>query len=400
MANSILQIKNPVAREDNITNIQYHTYTPYTSSYNNNDEVRIVIQAQDLYVLPSESYLHIEFTIAPTVPGAAVNGTFAHNFISHLFSELRYEINGFEIDRCKSPGVTSQLKCMLATKLSDITSYQLYTLNSESAMNAGIFRMILPLRFVFGFCDDYNKIILNSKHELILVRNRSDINAYVAAEANVNFTVNKIHWKIQHVSLSDATKLVMLKTLDRNDDIPLAYRSWDLYELPMIPQSTRHNWSVKTTTQMSKPRYVVVGFQTNKNYVVAGNVSRFDNCNISDVKLYMNNERYPYDNLNLIFGENSFHELYHMFQNIQHSYYNNTASYNPFAITFADFAASPLFAFDCSRSDETVKTGMVDVRLEILARVNIPANTSAFCLIIHDNLVWYSPFSSLVHRDV
>lgn len=89
-----------------------------------------------------------------------------------------------------------------------------------------------------------------------------------------------------------------------------------------------------------------------------------------------------------------------MFQNIQHSYYNNTAAYNPFAITFADFAASPLFAFDCSRSDETVKTGMVDVRLEILARVNIPANTSAFCLIIHDNLVWYSPFSSMVHRDV
>lgn len=228
-------------REDNITNIQYHTYTPYTSSYNNNDEIRIAIQSQDLYVLPSESYLHIEFTLTPTQQGAAINGVFLHNFSAHLFSEMRYEINGFEVDRSKNPGITSHLKSMIATKLTDKTAYELYTLNDGSAMRATIFSMILPLRFVFGFCDDYNKIILNSKHELILVRNRSDINSYIANANNVVFTVNKIHWKIQHISLNDATKLSMLKTLDRNDDIPLAYRSWDLYELPVIPQSTRHN---------------------------------------------------------------------------------------------------------------------------------------------------------------
>lgn len=97
----------------------------------------------------------------------------------------------------------------------------------------------------------------------------------------------------------------------------------------------------------------------------------------------MNNARYPYDSMNLNFGESSFHELYHSYMKIQHSYYNNTAAYNPLNITFADFITRPLFAFDCSRSDETIKTGMVDVRLEILARANIPANTSAFCLIIH-----------------
>lgn len=400
MSNSILQIKSPVAREDNITNIQYHTYTPYTSSYNNNDEIRIVIQSQDLYVLPSESYLHIELTLSPTVRDAALNGTFSHNFIAHLFSEMRYEINGFEIDRNKNPGTTSNLKSMIATKLTDKSAYQLYTLNAGANVAANVYRMILPLRFVFGFCDDYNKIMLNCKHELILVRTRSDLNAYTANAHNVNFTVNKIHWKIQHISLNDATKLSMLKTLDRNDDIPLAYRSWDLYELPIIPQTTRHNWTVKTTAQLSKPRYVVVGFQTNRNYVVNNDIARFDNCNISDVKLYMNNERYPYDNLNLNFGENSFHELYHSFLKIQHSYYNNSAAYNPLDITFTEFTRAPVFAFDCSRSDETVKTGMVDIRLEIHARANVPANTSAFCLIIHDNLVWYSPFSSIVHRDI
>lgn len=400
MTQSILQIKSPIAREDKITNLQYHTYTPYTSSYNNNDEIRITIQSQDLYTLPSESYLYIDFTAAPTVQGAALDGDFTHNAISHLFSEMRYEINGFEVDRCKSPGITSLLKCMVALKFTDKKLYNLYTLHSGTAVLARTYQMMLPLRFVFGFCDDYNKIILNSKHELILVRNRSDINLYTAPLANINFTVNKIHWKIQHVSLSDAAKLSMLKTLERNDDIPLTYRSWDLYELPVVPQATRHDWSVKTTTQLSKPRYVVVAFQTNRNYAVARDVSFFDNCNISDVKLYLNNERYPYDDMNLNFNQTTYHELFYMFSKIQHSYYNNTAANNALDTTFDDFLDRSLFAFDCSRSDETIKTGMVDIRLEIQARANIPANTSAFCLIIHDNLVWYSPFSSIVHRDI
>lgn len=115
MSEEILRIKSPIG--DNITNLQYHTYTPYTTSYNNNDEVRIAIQAQDLYVLPSQSYLQIDFSVtendneairAAVAEAAATAANlnnplhiaFVHGFISHLFSEIRYELNGIEIDKC------------------------------------------------------------------------------------------------------------------------------------------------------------------------------------------------------------------------------------------------------------------------------------------------------------
>lgn len=402
MAEEILQVKSPIINADQITNQQYHTYTPYTTSYNNNDEIRIAIQAQDLYVLPSDSYLYIEFNVEklhqPEIPNDEI--FFSQNFISHLFSELRYEVNGFEVDRCRSPGITSMMKLSTACKSRDAKAYALYALYSATQIEYGTYRMVLPLRFVFGFCDDFNKIVLNSKHELILVRNRTDANAYLAPAAVVNFHINKICWKIQHVSLSDESKLSMLKTLNRNDDLPMMYRSWDLYELPALPETTRHNWTVKTTTQLTKPRFVIVGFQTNRNYVVNRDISFFDNCNISDVKLYMNNERYPYDDMNLNFDESNYHEAYLALIKVQQSYYRQSNLFNPVEINFAHFKDRAIFAFDCTRSDETIKTGMVDIRLEITARQNIPANTSAFCLIIHDNLVWYSPFSSIVHRDI
>lgn len=173
-----------------------------------------------------------------------------------------------------------------------------------------------------------------------------------------------------------------------------------MYELPVVPQTTRHTWSVKTTN--NKPRFVVVGLQTNRANIATGDPARFDHCNISNMKLYLNNERFRYDDYNLNFGESSYHELFLSLSKIQEIYYNGTGGKNsvPNWPTLADLQNRALFVFDCTRTDESIKSGMIDFRLEIEARVNIPANTSAYCLIIHDNLVRYSPFTSAVGREI
>lgn len=409
MGTDILQVKRPTRHQDDIVGLQYHTYAPYSTAFNNNDEIRITIQSQDLYVQPSESYLLIEFTVgrANGVAIPAASAFAVKYFIAHMFSEMRYELNGFEIDRCKSPGITSLLKTVAACKEEDYQMLKLFDLNAENTIAAGNINMILPLRFVFGFCDDFKKIVLNSKHELILVRHRSNLNMYretaAVAPLDLQFTVNKIVWKVPHVELSDEARLTMLQTLSRNETLPIAFRSWDLYELPVVPQTTRHTWAVKTTNKVNQPRFVIVAFQTNRNNMAGDvNASVFDNCNISNMKLYLNNERFPYDDFNLDFDHWQYHELYMSLMRIQQSYYNGTGGTNPHTEIF-DFVAlqnNTFFAFDCTRTNETVKPGMVDVRIEIESRANIPANTSAYCLIIHDNIIKYSPFSSLVHRQV
>lgn len=93
-----LQKKFPIYESDTVIGDQYHTYTPFSSSYNNNDEIRIAIQAQDLYVLPSESYLVVEIQttgIADVNIPASNAVTFARAFLLHLFSEMRYEMRIF-----------------------------------------------------------------------------------------------------------------------------------------------------------------------------------------------------------------------------------------------------------------------------------------------------------------
>lgn len=59
---------------------------------------------------------------------------------------------------------------------------------------------------------------------------------------------------------------------------------------------------------------------------------------------------------------------------------------------------APLIVIDCSRQSDTIKKGLVDVRLEFQTKGNVPANTTAYCLIIHENMISYSPYSNIVSK--
>lgn len=395
----ILSVGCKPHHDDNIIKQQYHSYSPYTTSFENNDEIRIAIQSQDLYVLPSESYIFLEVDVSRKTgtQHAAVNAKWGTNHAAFLFNEIRYEINGTEIDRTKNVGLSSILKMCTAIHESDCVTAQITSIFTNKDIEIRTYQFIIPLKHVLGFCDDYRKIIMNAKHELILIRNRKDIYSYTATTESFNIKVKKIQWKMPHVTLADRAKLTMLKYLEKKQSISVAYRSWDMCEMPQLPQTQRHIWTVKSTTQICKPRFVLVAFQTNA-LKVESNSGSIDNCDISDVKLFLNSEFYPYDNFNLDFNHSKIIEQFLAYLRIQKIYYDGPQGKNPFELSYDIFLTHPIFAFDCTRSDESLFGGVVDVRLEINARNNIPANTSAYCLIIHDNQIEYSPFSSIVMK--
>lgn len=397
---AILNVGDSPQRDALINKQQYHSYAPYTSSYSNNDEIRIGINSQDLYVLPSESYITIEVEVQRKTGAdyAAVAAIWSPNYAAYLFSEIRYELNNTEIDRIKHPGITSGIKNFAAhcDDLGRHTGLPGHFVGKALAERKYTF--ILPLKFIFGFCEDYKKILLNAKHELILIRNRTDVCTYTATTEAFNIKVTKIQWKIQHIQLSDYAKLSMLKYLEKQRSIDVGYRSWDTYELPQIPATQRHIWTVKSTTQTSKPRYVFVVFQTNKQRVSV-NSFEYSHCNITDVRLQMNSEYFPYETIKSDFPNGNAQELYYTFLQMQNSYYNGRGGDNPIPFPYENFLSSPIFGFDCSRTDDAVLNGSVDIRLEINASENIPSNTTAYAIIIYENQFEYSPFKSIVIKN-
>jgi len=150
----------------------------------------------------------------------------------------------------------------------------------------------------------------------------------------------------------------------------------------------------KNPSALEKPRFVIGGFQTNRQNKKDQNASHLDHAKPRDVKLYLNSRCYPYANLNLDITNNQFALLYDMYSHFQSEYYSKEEEPILSRSEFLNYA--PLAIINCSRQNELLKTGTLDVRLEFESYENFPARTTAYCLILHDRIVDYSPLSGTV----
>lgn len=396
----ILNIVQGVKYDNSISKLEYHSYSPFLNSFNNGDEIRISIQHQDLYLLISESFIYIEGRLLKDDNTVSATTLLANNSMAYLFEAIRYEMNGVEIDYNKNVGHTSLLKNYVS--LTENESKMLinagWAPDNNIALENGYFNFCVPLKMLLGFAEDYKKVIVNAKHELILTRSRTDSNAIISAVDDVQFHISKLQWKVPHVTVGDEGKLALLKVIEKGKPITMSFRSWDLYEYPLLSTTTNHTWSVKTSNQLEKPRYVILALQTNRKNQKDKDYSRFDHCNLSDVKLHLNSDSFPYDDMNLGFSLNRYALLYTMYSNFQESFYGRNS--NPL-LTPSNFGTNvPIVMIDCSHQNETVKSGPVDIRLEFKTTVQVSALTSAYCLLIHDRIVEYNPLTSEVRKHV
>jgi len=143
---------------------------------------------------------------------------------------------------------------------------------------------------LLGFCEDYRRVVINARHELILIRSRNDNNCLIGDPTRESeIVLFKVQWRMPHVSLNKINKLSMLRALESGWYLSMAFRSWELYELPLLHRTTKHSWSIKTATQLEKPRYVIFTLQAGQKNIMSEDTSRFDHCKLNNVKLWTRN---------------------------------------------------------------------------------------------------------------
>ncbi|XP_041983220.1 uncharacterized protein LOC121736197 [Aricia agestis] len=355
---------------------------------------------EDIIVWPSESQLIIEGTTTKS-------STFVNNGAAHLFQDIRYELNGVEIDRTKNCGVTTTMKGILSYGEEESKALENSCWNTSSSSGIkdieGEFCFTIPLRHLLGFAEDYTKVIVNAKHELVLNRSSTNSNCAIKtkdATKGFEININRIVWRMPIVKVSDKEKLRLLRYVESNAPIPISFRSWDLYEYPLLPTSQKHVWTVKTSTQLEKPRFVILGFQHARNNDESKDKSLFDHSNFHNARLYLNSQYYPYESFANDFEKGVYSLLYEAFCNFKRQYYglkNANVQVNP-----AHFKTkAPLVVIDCSRQMDTIRSGVgggIDIKLEMEFKKAIPSDTTAYCLIINDSLFEYTILTKSVRK--
>lgn len=393
--------------DNRIVGEQEHSYYPQTTSFGYNDDIEITINQQDLFIDFHNAYLYLECELK-VIDGAGdpqTNGvcSLTNNAGAYLFDTISYELNGREIEKVRDPGTTSSLRGLLC-----YSSAETLTLQNAGWIADGSdsfptyndadkkFSLRVPLNFLFSVFHDYQRII-TGKHKIRLVRARNDTNCYISTgTSTATIDIRRIELKVKHIQPNDMIKLHLLQEINRNKIIQIPFRKWEFYELPSLRVSNKDLWNVKTSTNLERPRFVIVAFQTNRKDNSKATVAQFDHLNLINIRLWLNSEVYPFESQNFDFSKSQYTEAYQSYCDFQKNFYGKSTSCP--LINYSGFREKAIFVIDCSRQNEAIKSSTVDVKLEFESKEQFPNNTRCYCIIIHDKLIEYEGLTGLVRE--
>ena len=77
------------------------------------------------------------------------------------------------------------------------------------------FSFVITLKHIFGFCEEYDKIVYGLKHSPTLVRKTDDDASFRRAAADAGkISLDKKLWFMPHVIPADAEKFSIFKTIE------------------------------------------------------------------------------------------------------------------------------------------------------------------------------------------
>ena len=427
----ILQITEDIPVDDSIYEYEYKEYNPIAGNTGelNRGSIVIVIESQDIYTHPAESFLIVEGELIKKNDGSRYleddEVALINNGIMYLFSDVRYHLASHEIEVLQNPGHATTILGMLKfpddfsksqglnqcwikdtgagggnTDINDNINrndgFKLrrdYIINMPEGDNKGKFSFKIPLKYFFGFCEDYRKILYGMQQRLTLTRNgdndailkRNAAAGGAAADGKVNLT--KISWFMPHVIPSDAYRLQLDKIIERKEKIPVGYRMLQCDNIP-VPQGAPFTWRLGVKSSPDIPRFIIVGFQTDKNNDQTTNPAIFNHCQVRNIYVTLNAKRYPDIDYENDFTINKFSRIYGDAATFRKKFYNMDELVSNHNINPVDYKnLYPLFVFDVTKQSEKLKTSVSDIHIKAsFNENNPPAGTIAYAVIISDRL--------------
>ena len=421
MANSdILNFTEENIVDEEIERFEFHEYESVNKNLDTTGEIRINIEQQDLFTLPSEAYILVEGRLLKA-DGTSYTDTdpvtLVNNGIMYLFSQISYQLSNQDVETIFQPGqattMLGYLKYPVEFQLGEgmnqlwnrDTTAEADLVNNtgfrnrqdyiikQSKADKGTFSFCIPLSHIFGFADDYNKVLYGFKHTLNLVRKAdndaifrlNDVAKGAAAAGKVNLT--KLSLFMPHVTPSVAASNTLYKVIESKVDVPLSFRSRQCDTIA-VPVSNTFSWRLSARSSSERPRYVIVGFQTNKDGDQEKNPAVFDHCNLKNMYVTLNSERYPAVDYDLDFNNNKFSRAFRDAAKLDNRLYGVSDIITQPNLTALNYRyICPLFVFDVSKQAERLKSTVLDVQIKATFNSNVSAGTIAYAVVLSDKLL-------------
>ena len=156
-----------------------------------------------------------------------------------------------------------------------------------------------------------------------------------------------------------------------------------------IPQHlTSFDWRLGVQSNPERPRHILIAFQKDRIGSQEKNPSLFDNVNVSQISIQLNDTTYPAQNIIANFAKHQYVQYYKMFIDFARDYYGLdplTCGNWVDMITYKE--EYPIFYFDVSKQSERLNNGVVDLMVRIKFGVQTEQHVRAYALIISDRRI-------------
>ena len=414
MSESILQVQERPDVDESIREYDYVEYQSSTGSQlNSSGQITITIENTDDFYHPHRSWLLVEGDLLKdddTRYAVADLVTLTNNAIMYLFTNMKYSLAGQEIESLNHTGFATTMLGLIKHSTGfekgpglmqcwypDTGTTAVDNVNSGFRVRrsfiltkpdpAGSFSFGIPLEHVFGFCEDYDKVMYGMRHTLTLVRTSDNDAIFRGAAADAGkVKLSKISWMMPRVLANDEMKFKLYKTIESKGVLDAAFRmrQCNVVEIPV--NSTSFSWRLGVRTAPEKPRYVIVGIQAGKSGNQEQNASLFDHSSVKNMSVVLNSTKYPPLDANASFTKHQFTPFYKAMTEFTRDYYGLDSLIGCSGMHPLEYKElTPLFVFNVSRQSERLNHGVVDITVEMQFAVNgVAANTKAYALVISD----------------
>ena len=412
---SILRITDSILNDDSIDKYEYFEYLPITgANLDNIGDIRINIESQDIFTHPSESFLLIEGRLTKVDGTDYANGdniSLTNNAMMYLFRDIRYELSGHEIEKVNYVGyATTMLGLLKYTEDFGRSkglnqSWSKDTSNAPNNQNRGFwerhqhifnhldrnkgsFSFRIPLKHIFGFCEDYDKVVYGFKHTLTLTRTHEHDAIFRANNVDAGkIVLSKIAWFMPHVMPADRDKMELYKIIERKEKVSVGYRMIQCTSIS-VPQHNSFSWRLSVKSSPEVPRFIIIGFQTEKNNDQEKNNAQFENLSVQNIYVMLNSNRYPALDYDLDFPSQKIGRAYGDVAEFRSKFFNiNELISNPCISAYEYKNLYPLFLFDVSKQSERLKYSTTDIQVKVTFEGNPGAGTEGYAVIISDRLI-------------
>jgi hypothetical protein len=278
------------------------------------------IHANTRFLMPCNAYLDIEGQLLKAVDSSvyaqADRIAFQNNGVMAMFSNVTLQIDDKNVEQyafvnqavnmhklLTSPPNLSQMSqkdevdSLVVPTAANIDTdggfkkRHNYVLDPDQAddKQLGKFALSIPLKDVFGFVDDYKKVIFNKSMKFVFTRASNDNNALLRTSGSAPATNDTTDGKIEITNMRirmPVIKPTSVCKLEKMTNV-VPFRRRDCIEFSL--NDGAKSWSGYIQSN-EVPLWVIVGFQTGRDNSQTVNSGYFDNLQVRDVEVRPNGQ--------------------------------------------------------------------------------------------------------------